>query len=138
MAVRQQLLHSPNLRGKHQIIQEQMRFQQEILETELRIGDAQIPSSQDTSQTAGMADELTDNAQAEEQTSKGRTILLGFANEETKGTTENPYIYLGENIQAYPYYKYTLVGDLEKIKALAQDNQKKDAESVTNKNTDRT
>ena len=31
-------------------------------------GDAQIPSSQDTSQTAGMADELTDNAQAEEQT----------------------------------------------------------------------
>lgn len=82
-------------------------------------GDAQIPSSQDTSQTAGMADELTDNAQAEEQTSKGRTILLGFANEETKGTTENPYIYLGENIQAYPYYKYTLVGDLEKIKALA-------------------
>ena len=96
-------------------------------------GDAQIPSSQDTSQTAGMADELTDNAQAEEQTSKGRTILLGFANEETKGTTENPYIYLGENIQAYPYYKYTLVGDLEKIKALAQDNQKKDAESVTNK-----
>lgn len=96
-------------------------------------GDAQIPSSQDTSQTAGMADELTDNAQAEEQTYKGRTILLGFANEETKGTTENPYIYLGENIQAYPYYKYTLVGDLEKIKALAQDNQKKDAESVTNK-----
>lgn len=72
-----------------------------------------------------MADELTDNAQAEEQTSKGRTILFGFANEETKGTTENPYIYLGENIQAYPYYKYTLVGDLEKIKALAQDNQKK-------------
>ena len=96
-------------------------------------GDAQIPSSQDISQTAGTADELTDNAQAEEQTSKGRTILLGFANEETKGTTENPYIYLGENIQAYPYYKYTLVGDLEKIKALAEDNQKKDAESIANK-----
>lgn len=95
-------------------------------------GDAQIPSSQDTSQTAGTADELTDNAQAEEQTSKGRTILLGFANEETKGTTENPYIYLGENIQAYPYYKYTLVGDLDEIKALALANQQKDEKSVEN------
>lgn len=91
-------------------------------------GDAQIPSSQ----TAGTADELTDNAQAEEQTSKGRTILLGFANEETKGTTENPYIYLGENIQAYPYYKYTLVGDLDKIKALALANQQEDEKSVAN------
>ena len=95
-------------------------------------GDAQIPSSQDTSQTAGTADELTDNAQAEEQTSKGRTILLGFADEETKGTTENPYIYLGENIQAYPYYKYTLVGDLDEIKALALANQQKDEKSVEN------
>lgn len=95
-------------------------------------GDAQIPSSQDTSQTAGTADELTDNAQAEEQTSKGRTILPGFANEETKGTTENPYIYLGENIQAYPYYKYTLVGDLDEIKALALANQQKDEKSVEN------
>ena len=95
-------------------------------------GDAQIPSSQDTSQTAGTADELTDNKQAEEQASKGRTILLGFANEETKGTTENPYIYLGENIQAYPYYKYTLVGDLDEIKALALANQQKDEKSVEN------
>lgn len=61
-----------------------------------------------------------------------RTILIGFADEATKGTTENPYIYLGENIDAYPYYKYTLVGDMKKIQELAAANQKKDAESMAN------
>lgn len=72
----------------------------------------------------------TDNANTEDQSSKGRTILIGFKNEKTKGTAENPYIYLGENIEAYPYYKYTLVGDLENVRTIAQANQQKDAQSV--------
>ena len=95
-------------------------------------GDTQNQTQQNNVPTAGATDELTDNAQAEEQASTGRTILLGFDNEETKGTAENPYIYLGESIQAYPYYKYTLVGDLDKIKALALANQQKDENSVAN------
>lgn len=95
-------------------------------------GDTQNQTQQNNVPTAGATDELTDNAQAEEQVSTGRTILIGFDNEETKGTTENPYIYLGESIQAYPYYKYTLVGDLDKIKTLALANQQKDENSVAN------
>lgn len=82
MAVRQQLLHSPNLRGETSDNSGADAFSTGDFGDGTSDGDAQIPSSQDTSQTAGMADELTDNAQAEEQTSKGRTILLGFANEE--------------------------------------------------------
>ena len=39
------------------------------------------------------------------------------------GTQANPYIYRGENIEEYPYYKYTLVGDLETVKQKADENK---------------
>lgn len=42
-------------------------------------------------------------------------------NDETAGTQENPYIYRGENIEEYPYYKYTLIGDMEAVKAKAEE-----------------
>ena len=41
----------------------------------------------------------------------------------TAGTQANPYIYRGENIEEYPYYKYTLVGDLETVKQKADENK---------------
>lgn len=105
-------------------------------------GETQAESGQNPdsegSQTEDGTNPDSDNTQSENGTqndankSTDRTILIGFADEETKGSTENPYIYLGENIEAYPYYKYTLVGDLKKVKELALENQKKDAESVAN------
>ena len=89
-----------------------------------------VQTQANTPQVADSNAGQTDNANADDQNSKGRTILIGFKNEETKGTIENPYIYLGENSQTYPYYKYTLVGDLENIRTIAQANQQKDAQSV--------
>lgn len=94
--------------------------------------DVQVQPDQSTPQAVDSDSEQTDNANAEEQSTRERTILIGFANDETKGSTKNPYIYLGENIDTYPYYKYTLVGDLENIKRLAQANQQKDEASVAN------
>lgn len=41
----------------------------------------------------------------------------------SEGTQANPYIYRGENIEEYPYYKYTLVGDLESVKQKADENK---------------
>lgn len=35
--------------------------------------------------------------------------------EQKAGTQEDPYIYLGDNIEQYPYYQYTLVGDLQYV-----------------------
>ena len=64
----------------------------------------------------GETQDLTEaeNAQAQAATGNGtRAILKSIANEETAGTQANPYIYLATSITDYPYYKYTLVCDLE-------------------------
>lgn len=41
----------------------------------------------------------------------------------TAGTQANPKIYRGENIDEHPYYKYTLVGDLNYVKEEAEKNK---------------
>ena len=41
----------------------------------------------------------------------------------TAGTQANPKIYRGENIDEHPYYKYTLVGDLDYVKEQAEANK---------------
>ena len=41
----------------------------------------------------------------------------------TAGTQMNPKIYRGENIDEHPYYKYTLVGDLNYVKEEAEKNK---------------
>ena len=41
----------------------------------------------------------------------------------TAGTQMNPYIYRGENIDEHPYYKYTLLGDLDYVKKQAENNK---------------
>lgn len=38
-----------------------------------------------------------------------------------------------ENIDKYPYYKYTLVGDLKYVKDTAENNQKEDKQKQDNK-----
>lgn len=48
-------------------------------------------------------------------------VTADIGKEDTAGTQENPYIYRGENIDDYPYYKYTLVGDMEAVKAKAKE-----------------
>lgn len=44
-------------------------------------------------------------------------------NSTTAGTQANPYIYLGQNIEEHPYYKYTYIGDLEYVKTQAKANE---------------
>lgn len=44
-------------------------------------------------------------------------------NHATAGTQVNPYIYLGQNIEEHPYYKYTYIGDLEYVKEQAETNE---------------
>ncbi len=41
-------------------------------------------------------------------------------NLDTVGSQSNPCIYIGENIEKYPYYKYTIIGDLDYIKEQAE------------------
>lgn len=42
-------------------------------------------------------------------------------NEKSAGTQADPYIYLSESIDEYPYFKYTLIGDMEYVKENAVD-----------------
>ena len=65
-----------------------------------------------------MQDTTTDTAQSR--------ILGELKTPESAGSQTNPYIYLGENIEQYPFYKYTLIGDLNYIKDQAQQNQEED------------
>ena len=50
-----------------------------------------------------------------------QSILGKFVNEKEAGTQADPYVYLGENIDQYPNYKYTMIGDLAYVKANAID-----------------
>ena len=80
--------------------------------------DAQISDEQDTPafdedgtdvEAADPADEETD------EQSDQPTAIGGLGDESTAGTQANPYIYLGKNIDAYPYYQYELIGDLQYV-----------------------
>lgn len=48
-------------------------------------------------------------------------ILGEMKNDKAAGTQADPYIYLSESINEYPYFKYTLIGDLEYVKEKAVD-----------------
>lgn len=50
-----------------------------------------------------------------------QSILGEVENPVKAGTQEDPYVYLGENIDQYPNYKYTVIGDLAYVKANATD-----------------
>ena len=48
-----------------------------------------------------------------------------------KGNQQNPYIYLGKNIDAYPYYQYTLIGDLKYVMRMASESVAADTQTAT-------
>ena len=50
-----------------------------------------------------------------------QSILGDITNAQEAGTQADPYVYLGENIDQYPNYKYTVIGDLAYVKANAID-----------------
>ena len=50
-----------------------------------------------------------------------QSILGKIVNEKKAGTQADPYVYLGENIDQYPNYKYTIIGDLAYVKTNATD-----------------
>ena len=50
-----------------------------------------------------------------------QSILGDITNAQEAGTQADPYVYLGENIDQYPNYKYTIIGDLAYVKANATD-----------------
>lgn len=89
-------------------------------------------SGEDTLQDSGqenaadITDETTDSESTEDPV---QSRILGSLNDAAAaGSQADPYIYLGETIETYPFYKYTLIGDLAYIKEQAQINQAKDEE----------
>ena len=64
----------------------------------------------------------------EDGTAEQATILGRIDNPtaQTQNYQSDPNVYIGENIDEYPYYKYTLVGDLEYIKSKARECQDSD------------
>lgn len=64
------------------------------------------------------------------------TAIGGIEDSSTAGTQENPYIYLGKNIDTYPYYQYTLVGDLKYVMQAAQTSANEETQSSGNQTSD--
>lgn len=92
--------------------------------------------------TMGYADNSTeaDSAIQQQETNAGEqnaddmpeyTMLGEVSNAEAQNQNfqSDPNIYLGENIEAYPYYKYTLIGDLAYVKQIAENNGITDSEA---------
>ncbi len=71
--------------------------------------------------------EITDNISKQIYKFPGEDGAMGgeetdasqIKTEKNAGTQENPYIYRADTIDAYPYYHYTLLGDLDYIKEKA-------------------
>ena len=59
------------------------------------------------------------SAENEEISNTVNEVLGAIAEKETAGTQKNPYIYIAEELQAFPYYRYRKVGDLQFIKDTA-------------------
>ena len=74
----------------------------------------------------GTSDEDGGETQDAQDGNTQSRILGEIKTPASAGSQADPYIYLGENIEQYPFYKYTLIGDLDYIKDQAQQNQEKD------------
>lgn len=57
-------------------------------------------------------------------------VLGGIQDADLAGSQEDPYIYLGKNIDSYPYYQYALVGDLKYVIQKAQESAAADTQAV--------
>lgn len=82
------------------------------------MADAQTSDEQDTSafDEDGMDAETADPTGEDVDEQSDQRIAIGrIDNDSTAGSQGNPYIYLGKNIDEYPYYQYELIGDLEYV-----------------------
>ena len=61
-----------------------------------------------------------------------RKVLGKVESGATAGSQSDPYIYLGETIEQYPFYKYTLVGDLAYLRKKVQESTAADEEKKNN------
>lgn len=78
---------------------------------------------------------ISDGTQSENASAQ---VMLGkISDPETQNSNpqSDPLIYLGENIEKYPYYQYTLIGDMKYVEATAKENQTKDEEAKKNGGT---
>ena len=57
-------------------------------------------------------------------------VLGGIQDADLAGSQEDPYIYLGKNIDSYPYYQYALVGDLKYVIQKAQESAAANTQAV--------
>ena len=82
------------------------------------MADAQTSDEQDTSafDEYGTDAETADPTGEDVDEQSDQRIAIGrIDNDSTAGSQGNPYIYLGKNIDEYPYYQYELIGDLEYV-----------------------
>ena len=110
--------------------------------SEEEIGDTQASASTEQSvpQSAPVqtADTTTPDVESgvsdgtQSESASAQEILGKISDPEHQKSPSDPLIYLGENIEKYPYYQYTLVGDLEYVKTTAQTNQSQDKEKENN------
>ena len=81
-----------------------------------------VQTEDGSGETGDLSDQTEDQMDVqtgEEDTTSG--ILGEMTDEKAAGTQADPYVYLSESIDEYPYFKYTLIGDLEYVKEKAVD-----------------
>lgn len=109
--------------------------------TESEISDSHadsIPDNPDDTEAESLQSDTvginSEDTAVEEDNSAEQLILGEVRNAESQNQNfqTNPNIYLGENIDAYPYYKYTLVGDLTYVKQTADSKADDDARAEEN------
>lgn len=89
--------------------------------------------SAQTTDTPVLDAENSNSDGTEGENTSAQEMLGKILNPKVQNTQSDPFIYLGENIDKYPYYKYTLVGDLKYVKDTAENNQKEDKQKQDNK-----
>ena len=90
--------------------------------------DTETPDTQ-TEDAFGEEDQENDAANAAETAADDADTVLGEIRDKANaGTQADPYIYLGENIDKYPYYKYARIGDLQYVQQKAAET----AETIKN------
>jgi len=87
------------------------------------------PQTTDSSEPSA-TDDISDGAQSTGNTAE--QALGDIGDKENQGKQSDPYIYLSENIDKYPYYKYTLLGDLSYVKNKVQECKNNDADAQAN------
>ena len=74
--------------------------------------------------TSGSEDVDNSGEEAEE------SIPVQIGDPATEGTQQDPYVYLAENIDEYPFFRYTKIGDLQYIKSVAIDAAQEDPQTA--------